>query len=252
MDAPRLCVISLRYSSWSLRALLPLWHAGVEVEIDTVDLELSHQGLPETIADHDTYVHQAEAELRKRRTLGSVTGCFPVLWVDGTPIHEALAICEWTAERHPEARLWPDEPMERARARALSLEMASGFRNLRTHMSCHPFARVPGFRPDGPTRVEIMRVLEIWRDAYQASGGPFLFGHFGIVDAMFFPVLTRFETYGVELPATLRPYANALHALPAVARWRSLAAEAPHLPVYDDYIRQLGGRLLERHEILPA
>jgi glutathione S-transferase len=252
MAAPRLCVISLRYSSWSIRALLALWHAGEDVEIDTVELDLAHQGLPETIDDHDAHVRGAAAGLRERRALGSVTGNFPVLWVDGTPIHEALAICEWTAARHPEARLWPDDELQRARARALSCEMASSFQNLRTHMSCHPFARVPGISPDGPTRVEIARVHEIWRDALDTSGGPFMFGDFGIVDAMYFPVLTRLETYGVELPAELRTYADALHALPAVVRWRAAAAEAPHIPVYDAYVERLGGKIMEPADLIPS
>ena len=248
----RLCVVSLRYSSWSIRALLSLWRAGADVEIDTADIELAHQGLGQAIPDHDVYVRDAAAKLRERRALGSVTGNFPVLWVDGTPIHEALGICEWAAERHPEAGLWPDDPMQRARARALSLEMASGFPNLRTHMSCHPFARVSGFSPDGPTRVEIARVQEIWSDTLDASGGPCLFGEFGVVDAMYFPVLTRFETYGVELPSALRSYAAALHATPEVVRWRSVAADAPRIPVYDAYIEQLGGRVLDPSDLFPS
>ena len=238
-------VISLRYSSWSIRALLSLFHAGAELDIKTARLELTHQGKPQPVKDPDAYVREAAAELARRRALGSVTGNFPVLEVDGTPIHEALAICEWTAERFPEAGLWPDEPLQRAQARALSCEMASGFLNLRTHMSSHPFARVPSFVPDGPTRVEIARVQEIWDRALQASGGPFLFGRFGIVDAMYFPVLTRFETYGVALPTQLSPYAQALHGHSAVARWRAEARSAPRLAVYDAYIESLGGRVLD-------
>jgi hypothetical protein len=69
---------------------------------------------------------------------------------------------------------------------------------------------------------------------------------------MYFPVLTRFETYGVELPPELRPYAKALHALPAVIRWRAEAATAPHIPVYDAYIEGLGGRVLEPDDLLPS
>ena len=234
-------VISLRYSSWSIRALLPLWHAGAEPEIRTAELELTHQGKSRTVADDDAHVRDAAAELERRRAQGSVTGNFPVLEVEGTPIHEALAICEWTAENFPDAGLWPDRALVRAQARALSCEMASGFPNLRTHLSSHPFARVPGFVPDGLTRVEIARVHEMWDRALQASGGPFLFGRFGIVDAMYFPVLMRFETYGVDVPEAFAPYAQALHALPAVERWRALASDAPRIPVYDAYVEGLGG-----------
>lgn len=234
-------VISLRYSSWSIRALLPLWHAGAEPEIRTAELELTHQGKSGAVADDDAHVRDAAAELERRRAQGSVTGNFPVLEVEGTPIHEALAICEWAAENFPDAGLWPDRALARAQARALSCEMASGFSNLRTHLSSHPFARVPGFVPDGPTRVEIARVHEMWDRALQASGGPFLFGRFGIVDAMYFPVLMRFETYGIDVPEAFAPYAQALHALPVVERWRALASDAPRIPVYDAYVEGLGG-----------
>jgi glutathione S-transferase len=229
-----------------MRALLPLLHAEADVEVKTVTLEMSPQGDPEPEAkmDAERYVRLAAERLVARRALGRVTGYFPVLTVNGEPIHEALAICEWTAERYPEARLWPRDEMSRARARALSAEMATNFLNLRQHMSCHVFARVPGFVPDGPTRVEIARVFELLQNELSVSGGPFLFGDFGIVDAMYFPVLTRFETYGIALPLGLRPYAEAMMTSRAVKGWRELALRAPSIPTYDDYVRGMGGEIL--------
>ncbi len=236
-----LYVLSLRYSSWSIRALLPLLHVGAPVKIETVTLDLSRQDQPEAASGN--YAQWAAERLAQRRALGSVTGYFPVLSVGGEPIHEALAICEWVAEQYPEARLWPESTLARAQARALSAEMASNFNSLRQSMSCHVFARVPGFEPDGPTRFEIDRVFELLSQALQASGGPFLFGAFGIADAMYFPVMTRFETYGVVLPADLQRYQRALNDLEAVARWRQLARSAPAIAAYDRYIEELGGEL---------
>lgn len=232
-DALRLRVLSLRYSSWSIRPWLALTHAGLPFETETVEV------------DDLGAVHEAtdDALLGERRGLGSVAGFFPVLWVGDTPIHESLAICEWAADVRPDAGLWPADVLDRARARALSSEMATGFPNLRTHLSCHPFARVPGFAPDAPTRREIRRVFEIWGDALERSGGPFLFGErFGIVDAMYFPVVTRFRTYDVAVPEPLAAYGRALDALPAVAAWRALALEAPRIPKYDQYVSDLGGQ----------
>ena len=227
-----------------MRALLPLLHAKADVEIETVSLEMAHHGDPVPELDADQYVRQAAERLAVRRALGSVIGYFPVLHVDGQRIHESLAICEWTAERYPEAKLWPQEAMARAKARAHSAEMASNFTSLRQHMSCHVFARVPGFVPNGPTRVEIDRVFELMQKCLLASGGPFLFGDFGIADAMYFPVLTRFDTYGVALPPELRPYADAIKASPAVVRWLELARQAPAIPVYDEYVHRLGGEIV--------
>ncbi len=130
-------------------------------------------------------------------------GLFPVLRVDGTPIHESLAICEYAAEAFPDSHLWPAEPLQRAAARAICAEMASGFTVLRNELSCHLFGRVAAFEPSEAARADIERVFEIWSEKLDASGGPFLFGRFSTADVMYFPVLTRFRTYGVELPRSL-------------------------------------------------
>lgn len=182
-----------------------------------------------------------EAGLAARRSLGSVTGLFPVLWIDDSPIHESLAICEWAAEQAPEAGLWPADSIARAQARALSLEMVSGFSNLRHQMSCHVFARVPDFEPRAAAQVEIERIFEIWDAAIRRSGGPFLFGDFGIVDCMYFPVLTRFLTYGVALPEPLQAYDAAMRQVRAVQAWEKQARGAPRIPPYDEYVSSLGG-----------
>jgi hypothetical protein len=58
---------------------------------------------------------------------------------------------------------------------------------------------------------------------------------------MYFPVLTRFRTYGVELPKSLATYAQALEADAAVRALLAVAATAPRIPVYDDYLRRFGG-----------
>lgn len=238
MTPPKMVVVSLRYSSWSMRAWLPLTHAGIDFATETVELELGHQS-PAT----GTVIGGPDPRdvLAYRRSLGSVTGQFPVLWVDGAPIHEALAIAEWAHEMRPEARLWPEDRMQRARARAIACEMAAGFVQLRTHLSCHPFARVPDFAPNAATQAEIERVHELWTDALDRSGGPFLFGQPSIADFMYFPVVTRFETYGVPWPKRLRAYADAMWALPAVQAWRARAVKGPRIPVYDAYIEALGG-----------
>ncbi|HEX6243595.1 MAG TPA: hypothetical protein VFZ61_21930 [Polyangiales bacterium] len=239
MSDLRLCVISLRYSSWSMRPWLVLQHAGADFVTETAAVELGRQTAAS--GDDAARAKAARESVRARRTQGSVTGLFPVLHVDGTPIHESLAICEWVNEAYPAAGLYPDSPLQRAQARALSCEMVSGFSNLRTHMSCHLFGRVPRFQPNAATLLEVERVFELWRSALERSGGPFLFGRFGIVDAMFYPVRTRFLSYGVALPAALEPYAQALDQLPAVRALHARARQDPAIPAYDEYLRSLGG-----------
>jgi glutathione S-transferase len=231
-------VLSLRYSSWSIRPWLALTAAGVPFSFETVELEdLAPQGV-----DCGPALTAISAEqLSRRRAQGSITGLFPVLYVDGQPIHESLAICEWAAEAFPEAGLWPEDPLERARARAVCCEMVAGFQQLRTHMSCNVFARVPKQVRSAAVERDILRVLEIWRDSLDASGGPFLFGKFSIADCMYFPVLTRFRTYGVELDRHAEAYAREMDAHDSIEKWRQVALTAPRIPVYDQAIRRLGG-----------
>lgn len=227
-----LTVISLRYSPWSMRAWLALKHAGAAFETKTVEL-------PHMTSSADE--PQVPLPLAERRKLGSVTGNFPVLHVDGVPIHEALAICEYAAEAFPEAGLWPEEPLARAQARAVSAEMASGFLMLRTELSSHLFGRVADFTPSREACEEIERVFEIWIDSLERSGGPFLFGRFGIADAMYYPVLGRFRTYGVKVPSRLTAYTEAIDAVPAVRALIDTARSAPRLALYDRYLARLGG-----------
>jgi glutathione S-transferase len=224
MHALELTVLSLRYSSWSMRPWLALTHAGAVFTTRTVELE-----------SFDT------TTLAERRALGSVSGLFPVLRIDGTPIHESLAISEYAAEALPEARLWPSEPLERARARAICAEMVGDFSGMRREMTCHLFGRVPGFQPAAATQKDIDRVLEIWTQCLDRSGGPFLFGRVSIADFFYFPVLTRLRTYGIALTPATAPWAGAMNALPAVRELVLKARNEPRIAVYDDYVRSLGG-----------
>jgi len=228
MSKLKLTVLSLRYSSWSMRPWLVLYHTGVPYDTETI--ELPHMAR-----------RSEDTSLADRRKLGSVRGLFPVLRVGDTPIHESLAICEYVADMFPDARLWPAEPLQRAGARAICAEMVSGFSAMRNELSCHLFGRVPSFKPSEAARTDIERVFEIWTDKLEESGGPFLFGRFTIADAMYFPVLTRFRTYGVEVPRSLTSYTDALETQPAVRALLAVAATAPRIPVYDDYLRRFGG-----------
>jgi len=228
MPLLKLTVLSLRYSSWSMRPWLALTHAGATFETETVRL-------PHMLGE------SGSTPLADRRSLGSARGLFPVLRIDGIPVHESLAICEFAADTFPETRLWPEDAPSRAQARAISCEMLSGFTNMRNQLACHLFARVPDFIPSADTLTDISRIFELWKECLDRSGGPFLFGRFGIADAMYYPVLTRFRTYGIPLADTVADYAHALEALPAVQQLNVVASSAPPTPIYDDYIRELGG-----------
>lgn len=245
----RLSVVTLRYSSWSMRPWLALTHAGAKFETETADVELGKRN-PNDLSDGAA--EREGALLVERRKMGSVTGLFPALRVESgagagdgagpVTIHESLAICEWANETYPDAKLWPDDALARAQARAVSCEMLSGFSNVRTHLSCHLFGRVATPLPlDAVTSREVGRIFEIWRDALTRSGGPYLFGRFSIADCMYYPMRTRFRSYGVAIPDDLQPYVKALDETPAVKALLEVARTAPRVPAYDDYLRSVGG-----------
>jgi len=236
----QLTVLSLRYSSWSMRPWLALTHAGATFSQETVELAHMQQQADFSSGTIDL-TNVQPTPLSDRRALGSVHGLFPVLRVDDVPIHESLAICEYVAEAFPAAGLWPEDPLDRAQARAISCEMVGGFANMRNQLACHLFGRVPGFAPSAETQADIARVFELWSACLEHSGGPFLFGRFSIADAMYFPVLTRLRTYDIPLTEPLTNYAGALDNLPAVQKLLDVARYEPRTKIYDDYLRELGG-----------
>jgi glutathione S-transferase len=202
-----LYVGSKRYSSWSLRPYLALAHTGLPSETRTI------------LLDRDV----TKAEILKVNPAGRL----PVLYHDDLAIWDSLAICEYLNELAPEAQLWPADRARRARTRAICAEMHSGFTALRNNMSMDVCAEKPGQGHTPETLADIRRIVEIWHEALDASGGPLLFGRFTIADAMYAPVTTRFTTYGVALDATCRAYVDTIAALPAMRAWRSDASTEP-------------------------
>jgi glutathione S-transferase len=210
----RLVCANLNYSSWSVRPWLALKYAGLAFRTHDVGLK-TEEGWKERILSF------------------SGAGRVPVL-VDGTlSIHESLAICEYVAELAPEARLWPEDRALRARGRAISCEMHSGFSHLRNNMDMNLRARARRTPQSAEIAADIARVLDIWQASLGSNGGPFLLGAFSIADCMFFPVATRFRTYGVPLPDFARDYTASLFALPFVEELERIAATTPAIPEYD-------------------
>jgi glutathione S-transferase len=111
--------------------------------------------------------------------------------------------------------------------------MLSGFSALRHCMSANLRARAEK-TPDAPgVGADIARIFDIWTASLESNGGPFLLGEFSIADCMYFPVASRFRTYGVELPELLARYSAALFRTPEVQELEQIAAGTPAIPEYD-------------------
>ncbi len=171
----------------------------------------------------------------------SPTRKVPVLIIEGEPVWDSLAICETVAELHPGKQLWPAAPLARRVARSICAEMHSGFQALRNAMPMNIRSRHPGKGVNAQSLKDIERVTSIWASCRQrfAAGGAFLFGSFGVADAYYAPVVTRFETYAVALPAAAQAYCEAVRALPGVRAWVEAARrETEFVPADEPYATQ--------------
>lgn len=210
MSALTLVIGNKNYSSWSLRAWLVASHSGLAFK----ERQLALQA----------------ADFKQQVACFSPAGRVPVLLVDETAIWDSVAIAEYLAEQVP--ALWPDAELDRARARAISAEMHSGFQALRQQMPMNVRA-VGRSVPSTPAlEADIARIVAIWESCRREHlrQGPWLFGRWSIADAMFAPVAARFRTYGVALPVLAAEYLVTALADPALLDWAVGAQEEPSLP----------------------
>lgn len=195
-----LYIANKNYSSWSMRPWIALKAAGIAFEEVLIPFDMP-AGNP------------------KFRPI-SPTGKVPVLHHGDVRVWESLAIIEYAAELFPEAGIWPKDAGDRAVARSVSMEMLSGFRALRN--TCPMNIRRPKRAIDLPDGVmdDVARISAIWRELRQKSGGPFLFGAFSGADAMFAPVVNRFEVYDLVADRDTLDYMAAVKAHPAWIEWQ--------------------------------
>ena len=221
----QLLIGNKNYSSWSMRPWVLMRQFGIAFE--------------EVMVRFDAM--SADSHFKQRVLQVSPAGRVPVLIDDDLVVWDTLAIAEYLAERFPHHALWPRDMQQRARARSLCAEMHSGFAALRSHCPQNLEASLPdvGARilADQPTvQADLQRVGRMWTDALAASGGPYLFGAFGIVDAFYAPVAGRIRTYGLPLPGEAAAYVTRVFENPAVAAWVAEAmAEAEFLDFEEPY-----------------
>ena len=75
---------------------------------------------------------------------------------------------------------------------------------------------------------------DVGRSAATRHGGPFLFGKFCAADAMYAPVVTRLDTYGIKVSRETLGYMETVMALPAFAEWRAGALAEPWIVAEDE------------------
>ena len=202
--APLTLVIGNKnYSSWSLRAWMLMKHAGVTFEEIVIVLD--------TAGTRDALERYGPS------------GRVPVLRHGDLTIWDSLAICEYVAELS--GRGWPAKPEARAVARSVAAEMHSGFISLRSLWPMNARARNRHTAVTPALEADVERIDEIWNDCRGrfGEGGPWLFGEYCIADAMYAPVVLRFNTYGARISQTARWYMASVLEDAALQEWLQAA-----------------------------
>lgn len=211
MPHPTLIVANKCYSSWSLRPWLLMKEKG--------------------LAFDEKFIVFETPEFRQVAGALSPNGKVPCL-VDGSvTVWESLAIMEYLADIHPDAGIWPADVKARAYARSIANEMHAGFTALRSGCPMNLGKRFAA-RDRGPgVAKDVARITAIWREARERFGakenGPFLFGAFTAADAMYAPVITRFETYSIPVDPVSRVYMDAVIETAGFQEWREAALQEP-------------------------
>ncbi len=189
------------YSSWSLRP----W------------LFMAYHDIPFTERRISLFSESMEQELAPYFSDTKV----PVLLDGDLEVWDSLAILEYLAERFPAYQGWPEAQEARAVARSVSAEMHSSFPALREEMPMNCRRRFPGFHLSESGERDLKRLFAVWRYCRERYGqtGPWLFGHFGIADCMYAPMVMRLISYEIELDEVARPYVETLYRLPAIQAW---------------------------------
>jgi glutathione S-transferase len=193
---------------------------------------MKHIGLP----FDEVVIPLYQGDYRNTLLHYSPSGKVPVLKHGEYTIWDSLAICEYLSEIFPDRRLWPADLHARAYARSISAEMHSGFQNLRQNMPMNCRLSRPGYGRIPDVERDIERIAAIWTECRRRFGskGDFLFGTFGIADAMYAPVASRFKTYGVTFNGAAQDYVNTIMDLPSMKEWYDSARkEAYSISMFD-------------------
>ena len=188
------------YSSWSLRPWLWMRHIGLE--FDEVPVSLYSELMPDQLR---CYFSNTKV---------------PVLLHQDLEVWDSLAILEYLVSLSPEQGL-PADIKARAIARALCAEMHSSFPVLRNELPMNCRRQPSPLLLSDACLADIDRIQALWQHArgFSDGKGHWLFGSFGIVDAMFAPVVIRFDRYCVPLKEGAAAYVERFLQHPAMIEW---------------------------------
>ena len=201
MSELTLVIGNKNYSSWSLRPWIYMKNKGIKFTENRIALYMENT-----------------MKLLKPYFSGYKV---PVLIDDSLVIWDSLAILEYLAEKYPDYNGWPNNSNARATARSVSAEMHSSFSALRNELPMNCRKKFRDFTLSSKVLNDIERIKDVWGYCKKTYGqkGPWLFGEFCIADAMFAPVIIRFEGYGVPLEGVEKDYVQSVINNPFLIEW---------------------------------
>jgi len=215
----KLAIGTKAYSSWSLRPWILLKAHNIAFEEDLIPLD-TPEFRPSVNAYH----------------AGSTV---PILLDGDVTVWESLAIMEYIADRFPEKAIWPKDVKARAFARVIANEMHAGFRGLRGACPMNLRKRYAEMDRGELVAKDVARSTSILKQAIERFGkpsgqGPFLFGAFTAADAMYAPLVSRFQTYSIKVDPVIRSYMDAIFDHPAFVEWHKSAMENTQIVPHDE------------------
>jgi glutathione S-transferase len=190
-------------SSWSFRPWIAMRAFGIPFE--------------------ETLVQLRTATTRENLLKHSPSGKVPAL-IDGEAVvWDSLAIMEYLGDTFPEKAIWPRDRLARAHARCASAEMHSGFQPLRSQCGMAITRQYAARLRSAEVMADVARIMTLWGEARTRFGAktaePYLYGAFSAADAMFAPVVSRFQSYAIPVDTATRTYMTAMIAHPAYKAW---------------------------------
>ncbi|PXX93826.1 glutathione S-transferase [Marinobacter vulgaris] len=197
----QLIIGNKNYSSWSLRPWLLLRE--LDIPFSEVKIPLYAEGSKEELLQY------------------SPSGKVPAFCHESVTVWDSLAICEFVVDLYPEKNCWPLQLKDKAYARSISNEMHSGFFAIRNSLPMNCRKKMVFKNISESLKSDIDRVCEIWRICREKhpESGPFLFGDFSIADAMYAPIVLRFNSYGIPVGDTENDYMNTILSLSSLKEW---------------------------------
>ena len=201
MSELTLIIGNKNYSSWSLRPWILLRHHQIDFEEKRVPLfvDTTEEALAEYDSDYKVPVLK-DGEL--------------VVW-------DSLSILEYVSETYLDNKGWPGDRKARSVARSISAEMHSSFVNVRNELPMNCRKRFENIQLSPGATHEIERIKGLWRRCRSEYGndGEWLFGDYSIADAMFAPMVLRFDGYGIPLAGVESDYVTSVLNHPGIAEW---------------------------------